>query len=119
MLFTISLPLYFSGQDACAHTSIRNRNHSVFSLILSKGVIHLTTTNIDFLIAITLGLMRLVTTACEFHFFLNEMHVQMAIQMFPSNKTYLAVGATMLRQLPGTQSPTDLTKIFPCTALQT
>lgn len=51
----------------------------------------------------------------EFHLFLNEMHVQIAIQMFPSNKTCLTVGATMLRHLPGTQSPTDSTKIFPCT----
>ena len=43
-------------------------------------------------------------------FFLNETHMQMVIQMFPSNKINLTVGATVLRQLPGTH----LTETLPC-----
>lgn len=42
------------------------------------------------------------------------MYVQMVIQMFPSNKINLTVGATALRQLPGAQSPTRLPEILPC-----
>lgn len=57
---------------------------------------------------------RLVTIACMFDFFLNEMHVKMVIQMFPSNKIELAVGATVLRQLPGAQLPIHLPEILPC-----
>ena len=41
----------------------------------------------------------------------------MVIQMFPSNRIDLTVGATALRQLQGSQSPTHSTTAFPCTPL--
>lgn len=42
------------------------------------------------------------------------MHVQMVIQMFPSNKIERAVGATVLRQRPRAQLPIHLPEILPC-----
>lgn len=59
----------------------------------------------------------LVTNARAVSSFLNEMHVRMVIQMFPSNRIDLTVGATVLRQLQGSQSPTYSTTVFPCMPL--